>query len=210
MRTAGRAARRKPATTGQRRLGLEEGKGLLRGARQLSSPNCDDRPAGVAPELIVIHGISLPPGQFGGPHIDHLFTNALDPAGHDYFRAIAGVKVSSHLLIRRTGEVVQYVPLQRRAWHAGKSSYRGRQQCNDFSVGIELEGTDDRPYSSAQYRRLATVIRLLRRKVPSLAKAPVVGHSDIAPGRKTDPGPVFDWPRLQTLLAPKPRRARKP
>jgi AmpD protein len=160
----------------------------------------------VAPELIVIHGISLPPGRFGGPHIDHLFTNALDPAAHDYFKDLAGLRVSSHLLIRRTGEVVQYVPLHRRAWHAGKSSYRGRQQCNDFSVGIELEGTDDRPYSTAQYRRLATVIRLLRRGVPSLAAAPIVGHSDVAPGRKTDPGPAFDWTRLRTLLDPPAQR----
>lgn len=206
-----RASARQRASTRQRRLGLEPGNGLLRGARQLPSPNCDDRPAGVGPELIVIHGISLPPGQFGGPHIDHLFTNELDPAGHDYFRDIAGIKVSSHLLIRRTGEVVQYVPLHRRAWHAGKSSYRGRQQCNDFSVGIELEGTDDEPYSTAQYRRLATVIRVLRRGLPSLAAAPIVGHSDVAPGRKTDPGPAFDWPRLQRLLAPRagrPRRSR--
>jgi len=190
------------------RLGLEPGNGLLRGVRQMPSPNCDDRPAGVAPELIVIHGISLPPGQFGGPHIDHLFTNALDPAGHDYFQEIAGLRVSSHLLIRRTGEVVQYVPLHRRAWHAGKSSYRGRHQCNDFSVGIELEGTDVHPYTSAQYRRLAAVIRLLRRGVPSLAVAPVVGHSDVAPGRKTDPGPAFDWARLHQLLEPGPGRRR--
>lgn len=194
------------AVARQRRLALEPGNGLLRGARHLPSPNCDDRPDGVVPELIVIHGISLPPGEFGGPHIDHLFTNALDPSGHAYFRAIAGLMVSSHLLIRRTGEVVQYVPLHRRAWHAGKSSYRGRQQCNDFSVGIELEGTDDQPYSSAQYRRLAALIRVLRRGVPSLAAAPIVGHSDVAPGRKTDPGPAFDWQRLHKLLAPRAAR----
>ncbi len=209
MRPAGRASTGKRGATRLHRLGLEPGNGLLRGARQLPSPNCDDRPVGMSPELIVIHGISLPPGQFGGPHIDHLFTNALDPAGHDYFRDIAGLKVSSHLLIRRTGEVVQYVPLHRRAWHAGKSSFRGRHQCNDFSVGIELEGADDQPYSAAQYRRLATVIRVLRRGVPSLASAPIVGHSDVAPGRKTDPGLAFDWPRLHRLLGP-PRPARKP
>jgi N-acetyl-anhydromuramoyl-L-alanine amidase len=212
MSAGARAATRKTAAPRRGRLGLEPGNGLLRGARYLPSPNCDDRPDGVAPELIVIHGISLPPGRFGGPHIDHLFTNVLDPAGHDYFRDIAGLKVSSHLLIRRTGEVVQYVPLHRRAWHAGKSSYRGRQQCNDFSVGIELEGTDDQPYSGAQYRRLATVIRVLRRGLPSLAAAPIVGHSDVAPGRKTDPGPAFDWPRLHKLIAPRARHqpARKP
>ena len=171
------------------------------------SPNCDDRPAGVLPALIVVHGISLPPGQFGGPYIDQLFTNTLDPAGHPYFQEIAGLKVSSHLLIRRSGDVVQYVPLPRRAWHAGKSSYRGRHRCNDFSVGIELEGTDDQAYTQAQYRRLATVIRVLRRGVPSLAQAPIVGHSDVAPGRKTDPGSAFDWARLRALLMP--RRARR-
>ncbi|MEO7387637.1 MAG: 1,6-anhydro-N-acetylmuramyl-L-alanine amidase AmpD [Gammaproteobacteria bacterium] len=197
----GRRAASNPRHVARRhRLALDPVNGLLRGARQRPSPNCDDRPAGVVPELIVIHGISLPPGQFGGPHIDHLFTNRLNPAGHDYFRGVAGIKVSSHLLIRRTGEVVQYVPLHRRAWHAGKSSFRGRHRCNDFSVGIELEGTDDRPYTAAQYRRLATAIRILRRGVPSLAAAAIVGHSDVAPGRKTDPGPAFDWPRLRRLL----------
>ena len=159
-------------------------------------------------ELFIVHGISLPPGQFGGPHIDALFTNRLDPAGHPYFREIAGLKVSSHLLIRRNGEVVQYVPVHRRAWHAGKSCYQGRERCNDFSVGIELEGADDWPYTGAQYRRLATVIRVLRRDVPSLRTAPVVGHSDVAPGRKTDPGPAFDWVRLRSLLAPRARARR--
>ena len=197
------------AGTGTRshRLGLEAATGLLRGAVQVPSPNCDDRPAGALPALIVIHGISLPPGQFGGPYIDQLFTNTLDPAGHPYFRAIAGLTVSSHLLIRRSGDVVQYVPLTRSAWHAGKSSFRGRQRCNDYSVGIELEGTDDRAYTAAQYRRLARVIRVLQRGVPSLAEAPSVGHSDIAPGRKTDPGPAFDWARLRALV--KPRTARR-
>jgi len=206
MRTPARGAAGKQRRVRQGRLGLDPGSGLLRGARQLPSPNCDDRPGGVLPELIVIHGISLPPGRFGGPYIDHLFTNALDPSVHDYFRDIAAMRVSSHLLIRRSGEVVQYVPLDRRAWHAGKSSYRGRQQCNDFSIGIELEGTDDQPYTAAQYRRLATVLRVLRRGVPSLARAPIVGHSDVAPGRKTDPGPAFDWTRLRQLLGPRPRQ----
>ena len=156
----------------------------------------------------MIHGISLPPGKFGGPYIDQLFTGRLDPSGHPFFREVAGLKVSSHLLIRRSGEVVQYVPLHRRAWHAGKSRHQGRERCNDFSVGIELEGTDDRPYTGAQYRRLATVIRVLRRGMPSLATAPVVGHSDVAPGRKTDPGPAFDWRRLRKLLAPRTSRPR--
>lgn len=185
------------------------GSGLVRGARQVPSPNCDDRPRGVLPELIVIHGISLPPGRFGGPWIDDLFTNGLDPGAHPYFRDIAGLRVSTHLLIRRGGELVQYVPLHRRAWHAGESSYRGRPRCNDFSVGIELEGTDDRPYTAAQYRRLAALIRVLRQSVPSLATAPLAGHSDIAPGRKTDPGPAFDWQRLRGLLRAPPSRARR-
>ena len=157
---------------------------------------------------MVIHGISLPPGQFGGPHIDELFTNTLDPLGHPYFRDLAGIRVSSHLLIRRNGEVVQYVPLHRRAWHAGKSSFRGRDRCNDYSVGIELEGADSTPYTQAQYRRLATVIRLLRRRLPTLATAPIVGPSEIAPGRKTDPGVAFDWPHLRQRLAPRTARRR--
>ena len=181
---------------------------MLQGVRQLSSPNCDDRPAGAVAELIVVHGISLPPGRFGGPYVDQLFTNRLDVIRHPSFREIAALKVSSHLFIRRNGDVVQYVPLLRRAWHAGKSSFRGRERCNDFSIGIELEGTDDLPYTAAQYRRLATAIRLLRRAVPTLAAAPVVGHSDVAPGRKTDPGPAFDWTRLHQLLAPATRRRR--
>ena len=197
-----------PIRARRRRLGLKAGEGVLQGARQLSSPNCDDRPPGAVPELIVVHAISLPPGKFGGPYVDQLFTNRLDAAGHPSFREIVGMKVSSHLFIRRNGDVVQYVPLNRRAWHAGKSSFRGRERCNDFSIGIELEGTDDLPYSAAQYRRLATVIRLLRRRVQTLAAAPVVGHSDIAPGRKTDPGPAFDWVRLHKLLAPATRRRR--
>lgn len=199
---------RTPTRSPYRRLGLDAGTGLLRGARHQSSPNCDDRPAGVVPDLIVVHGISLPPGQFGGPYIHRLFTNTLDPTDHPSFREIAGLKVSSHLLIRRAGDVVQFVPLSRRAWHAGKSSFEGRQRCNDFSVGIELEGADDTPYTQAQYRRLATVIRILQRGVPSLAKAAIVGHSDIAPGRKTDPGPVFSWTELRKLLAPRTARRR--
>lgn len=197
-----------PIRARRRRLGLKAGTDVLQGARQLRSPNCDDRPAGAAAELIVVHGISLPPGRFGGPYVDQLFTNRLDAARHPSFREIAGLKVSSHLFIRRNGDVVQYVPLLRRAWHAGKSSFRGRERCNDFSIGIELEGTDDLPYTTAQYRRLATTIRLLRRAVPTLAAAPVVGHSDVAPGRKTDPGPAFDWARLHQLLAPATRRRR--
>lgn len=195
------------------RLGLDVASGLVRGARQVPSPHQDDRPDGAEPTLIIIHGISLPPGFFGGTAIDELFSGRLDTADHPYFLQLAGLKVSSHLLIRRQGEVVQYVPLHRRAWHAGESAWRGQRRCNDFSIGIELEGVDDLPYAPEQYRRLATVIRLLRRRLPSLAQAEIVGHSDVAPGRKTDPGPSFDWPRLRRMLArgaTGQRRAKKP
>ncbi len=175
--------------------------GLIATARQVPSPNCDERPADMAPELIVIHGISLPPGEFGGPWIDALFTNTLDPAAHPYFQEIHQLRVSSHLLIRRDGELVQYVPLHRRAWHAGASSHCGRERCNDFSIGIELEGTDELPYTPVQYQMLGTLIAALRAAYPALAAGQIAGHSDIAPGRKTDPGPCFDWPRLYALLA---------
>ena len=181
--------------------------GWLAGARRRPSPNHDDRPGGCVPDLIVVHGISLPPGEFGGPWIDQLFTNTLDPAAHPYFREVAGLRVSAHFLIRRDGEVVQYVPVTHRAWHAGESRHGNRERCNDFSIGIELEGTDDIPYTAAQYRRLATLVRALRAGVPSLRDAPLVGHSDIAPDRKTDPGPAFDWRRLHKLLD-RPRTAR--
>lgn len=148
------------------------------------------------PDLIVVHGISLPAGEFGGPWIDALFTNTLDPAAHPAFADLAGLRVSAHVLIRRNGELVQYVPFTRRAWHAGASSHCGRDCCNDFSVGIELEGTDSVPYEPVQYAVLARLVRALREWAPSLAAAPVVGHSDVAPGRKTDPGPAFDWGRF--------------
>lgn len=174
--------------------------GIIRPARQQPSPNCDARPPGVQPDLIVIHGISLPPGEFGGPWIDALFTNTLDPAAHPYFQAIHPLRVSSHLLIRRDGELVQYVPFHLRAWHAGVSCFGERECCNDFSVGIELEGSDDVPYAPAQYQVLGAVIAALRAAYPSLAVGQIAGHSDIAPGRKTDPGPCFDWPRLYALL----------
>lgn len=170
--------------------------GLVAGARQVPSPNSDERPAGVLPDLIVVHGISLPAGEFGGPWIDALFTNALDAGAHPSFAGIAPLRVSAHLLVRRDGTLVQYVPLTRRAWHAGVSSHCGRDACNDFSIGIELEGADDVPYEPVQYRVLAGLVAALRRACPSLVHAPVVGHSDIAPGRKSDPGPSFDWGRL--------------
>lgn len=172
--------------------------GLLLGARQVASPNCDERPDGTEPELIVIHGISLPPGQYGGSWIDALFTNTLDPGAHPYFAGIHQLRVSSHLLIRRDGEVVQYVPFHRRAWHAGASQFEGRERCNDFSIGIELEGCDEKPYEPVQYARLAGVIVALEQAYPRISRERLVGHSDIAPGRKTDPGPAFRW---TTLLA---------
>ncbi|MEZ5543214.1 MAG: 1,6-anhydro-N-acetylmuramyl-L-alanine amidase AmpD [Pseudomonadota bacterium] len=172
----------------------------LRDVRQLQSPNCDARPAGCAPELIVIHGISLPPGCYGGDAIDRLFTNCLDPDAHPYFRDIAGLRVSSHVLIRRDGEVIQYVPFDQRAWHAGDSCFQGRRACNDFSIGIELEGQDEDPYTPVQYERLGAVTRALLRTYPGLSRQAIAGHSDIAPGRKTDPGPAFDWADFHARL----------
>lgn len=182
------------------KLRVDTTTGLIETACQVPSPNCDERPDGTQPDLIVIHGISLPPGEFGGPWIDALFTNTLDPAAHPYFQDIHQLRVSSHLLIRRDGELVQYVPLHRRAWHAGASSHCGRERCNDFSIGIELEGSDDLPYTPLQYQVLGEVVAALRAAYPLLATGQIVGHSDIAPGRKTDPGPCFDWPRLYALL----------
>jgi N-acetyl-anhydromuramoyl-L-alanine amidase len=179
---------------------LDQTTGLIREARVVVSPNCDDRPADCHPSLIVVHGISLPPGQFGGPWIDRLFTNSLPASAHPYFAAIADVRVSAHFLIRRDGELVQYVPVNNRAWHAGESSHAGRTCCNDFSIGIELEGEDSTPYENAQYDCLARLLRTLRATIDSLAHADVVGHSDIAPGRKTDPGEAFDWQELHARL----------
>lgn len=180
--------------------GVDAKSGLLRGVRQVPSPNFDARPDGILPELIVVHGISLPPNQFGGPWIDRLFTNTLPPDEHPYFATISQLKVSSHALIRRDGEVVQYVPFHQRAWHAGASSYQGRERCNDFSIGIELEGADETPYEPAQYRMLSAVILELCAAYSSLSLSHIAGHSDIAPERKTDPGPAFDWQRLYALL----------
>jgi AmpD protein len=185
------------AGSGREYLDVDPATGMAVGARSVPSPNCDERPPGVAPELIVVHGISLPPGEFGGPWIDQLFTNTLAPGLHPYFASLAGLRVSAHALVRRDGEVVQYVPFTRRAWHAGESSWRGRPRCNDFSIGIELEGTDAMPYSDAQYTALARLVAALLTAYPSLDAEALAGHSDIAPGRKTDPGPAFDWPRLR-------------
>jgi AmpD protein len=166
--------------------------------RIVDSPNQDARPPGVEVSLVVLHSISLPPGEYGGEHIERLFTNRLDPAAHPYFREVHALKVSAHFLIRRDGEVVQFVPVERRAWHAGASAWRGRSRCNDFSVGIELEGADDAPFEDAQYRELAELIARLAASVPLQA---IAAHSEIAPGRKTDPGTRFDWTRLLTALA---------
>jgi AmpD protein len=173
---------------------------LLATVRQVLSPHFDARPTGVTPELIVLHGISLPPGEFGGPWIDQLFCGNLPPAAHPYFATLKDARVSAHLLVDRAGSVTQYVPFQARAWHAGASSYQGRAACNDFSIGIELEGTDEAPYTEAQYRTTAALIAALCASYPTLSHERIVGHSDIAPGRKTDPGPAFDWRRLRAEL----------
>jgi AmpD protein len=154
----------------------------------------------MVPELLVVHGISLPPGEFGGPWIDRLFTGTLPAEAHPYFREIAATRVSAHALIRRAGEIVQYVPFGERAWHAGASQYRGRAACNDFSVGVELEGTDDTPYTDAQYEALTALTAALLATYASLSAEAITGHSDVAPGRKEDPWPTFDWPRFRALL----------
>ncbi len=169
-----------------------DAEGLAEGAEYIPSPNRDERPAGAAVELLVIHNISLPPGVFGGDAVIDLFLNRLDPRAHPYYETIATLRVSAHFFIRRDGALLQFVPCGMRAWHAGQSSWRGRERCNDFSIGIELEGSDDLAYSDAQYDRLAVLARALHARYPIVASA---GHCDIAPGRKTDPGPLFDWHR---------------
>ena len=174
--------------------------GLIQGADYISSPNCDARPEGINPELIVVHSISLPPNQFGGPEITQLFTNCLDPEQDPYFREIESLKVSAHALIRRDGSIIQYVPFNQRAWHAGVSKFRERTACNDFSIGIELEGSDFTAYTISQYAALAGLIKGLWLAYPSLSERNVVGHNEIAPGRKTDPGPYFMWKSLNRLL----------
>jgi AmpD protein len=174
---------------------------LIVGVRYAPSPNFDERPESVPLSLVVVHNISLPPNEFGGPYIEQLFTNQLDPSVHPYFEEIKDHKVSAHILIRRDGEIVQFVPFNNRAWHAGESKYKGCENCNDFAIGIELEGADETPYEEHQYLVLATLIDSLRMAYPSLSKEDIVGHSDIAPGRKTDPGLAFNWQNLHELLA---------
>jgi AmpD protein len=171
--------------------------GRIESVPYVASPNCDERPAGCGVELIVIHAISLPPGEFGGAGIVDLFTNRLDPAAHPYYAAVAGLKVSCHFLIRRDGEMIQFVPCGKRAWHAGVSSWKDRDRCNDYSIGVELEGTDDVPFEDAQYETLAALTRALAARYEI---ADIVGHGDVAPGRKTDPGPHFDWGRYRAML----------
>ena len=169
--------------------------GWLSGVRHVPSPHFNHRPENATPRLLVVHNISLPPGEFGGPWIDALFTGTLDPEAHPYFVGIAHLRVAAHCLIRRDGEIVQYVSFDKRAWHAGASCWQGEENCNDFSIGIELEGTDTLAYTAAQYQALQAVSRLLMQHYP-ITPAHIAGHCDIAPERKTDPGPAFDWARF--------------
>lgn len=162
-------------------------------ATRVPSPNYSERPDPAGISLLVIHNISLPPGVFGGPHINELFCNRLDGSAHPYFAGICDLRVSAHVLIQRDGTVVQFVPFDKKAWHAGKSCFEGREECNDFSIGIELEGTDDVPFTPIQYEHLASITKALLLSYPALNTQRITGHADIAPGRKTDPGPCFDW-----------------
>jgi N-acetyl-anhydromuramoyl-L-alanine amidase len=168
------------------------------GLRRVPSPNQDERPQGSEITLLLLHAISLPPGEYGGDAIERLFTNRLDPKAHPYFDEIAGLEVSSHFLVRRDGALLQFVPAHMRAWHAGASAWRGRSRCNDFSIGVELEGADDSAFEDAQYASLRELVHVLRAGLPL---RDIAAHSEVAPGRKTDPGPHFDWPRLLSALA---------
>lgn len=174
--------------------------GLVENVQYIASANMDERPVDTGIDLLVIHSISLPPGEYGGPWIEKLFTNTLPADEHPYFKEIHELKVSSHVLIRRDGTVQQFVPFYQRAWHAGQSCYQGRETCNDFSIGIELEGTDDSAFEEIQYQQLAKLINALTRSYPNISQNSLTGHSDIAPGRKTDPGTGFDWDKLRQLL----------
>jgi AmpD protein len=180
-------------------LKLDPATGLVPGARYVMSPNCDERPGGAMPEVLVIHAISLPPEQFGGPEIEQLFCNVLDHEAHPYFDGIRDIEVSAHFLIRRDGELVQFVPTHLRAWHAGQSCCEGRSRVNDFSIGIELEGSDNMPFEDEQYMVLAQLVCAMMSAYPAITPRRLYGHADISPGRKTDPGPYFDWTRLRRL-----------
>lgn len=184
-------------------LGSLDLNGILSGAQQVPSPNFDERPEGAAVTLLVVHNISLPPGEFGGEGVCGLFTNTLDFGAHPYYETLRGLKVSAHFLVLRDGGLVQFVACSKRAWHAGESNWRGQECCNDFSIGVELEGVDDQTYADAQYQRLAEIAALLHRRYPLVD---IVGHADISPGRKTDPGPAFDWGHARTLFSRFARR----
>jgi AmpD protein len=173
---------------------------LLTHTRHAPSPYCDARPENTAIDLLVIHSISLPPNQFGNHFIEEFFCGRLNPDLHPYFLTIKDLRVSAHLLIRRSGEIIQFVPFSKRAWHAGQSFFKDKTQCNDFSIGIELEGCDDLPFEPIQYQQLALVSQLLQQNYPAITRERIVGHSDIAPGRKTDPGPFFDWQHFDCLF----------
>jgi AmpD protein len=179
---------------------IDAARGRIRGVAFVPSPNFDARPAGMEISLLVVHAISLPPGEFGGPWVEDLFCNRLDPAAHPYFEEIRELRVSAHAFIGRDGSLTQFVSLLDRAWHAGVSSFEGRSRCNDFSIGVELEGTDEAAYEEVQYEALAALARALMRVYPAITPERIVGHSDVSPGRKTDPGPAFDWQRLRRRL----------
>ena len=176
--------------------------GILQGATQIASPNFNARPVDTEIQLIVIHNISLPPSQFGGGYIQQFFQNQLDWSIHPYFQTIEGMQVSAHLLILRTGEVIQFVNFNDRSWHAGRSSYLAQKECNDYSIGIELEGSDDLPFEIEQYQALVEIVTVLRQAYPKIQNH-IAGHSDIAPKRKTDPGLYFDWKLFRQLLSEK-------
>jgi N-acetyl-anhydromuramoyl-L-alanine amidase len=180
---------------------IDQQTGRLTQAQWIPSPNCDARPPGITIDLLVIHNISLPPGEFGGSWINDLFQNNLDVTAHPYFAHLCGLRVSSHFLIRRDGGLIQYVSLHQRAWHAGLSNFQGRTQCNDFSIGIELEGTDNISFTSPQYDTLVALTQELMTYYPAITQDRIIGHSDIAPGRKTDPGPTLDWNHYRSALA---------
>ena len=175
--------------------------GLLQGVRYAASPNWDERPVAMRPEVLIIHAISLPPGEFGGPYVEQLFLNHIDPQGHPSFEGLQDLKVSAHVFLRRDGEIIQFVPLHGRAWHAGESLVEGRTRVNDFSIGIELEGDDDTAFEEIQYQVLAQLTHVIQQAYPEITAERLYGHSDIAPERKTDPGPFFDWVHYRTLLA---------
>ncbi|MBL3826877.1 MULTISPECIES: 1,6-anhydro-N-acetylmuramyl-L-alanine amidase AmpD [unclassified Marinobacter] len=189
----------RPSASGTDGNSLRE-TGRISFARWTPSPNFGPRPDGAGISLLVVHNISLPPGQFGGREIEDFFCNQLDHSAHPYFKTIEGVQVSAHLLIRRDGALVQFVSLLDRAWHAGRSCFEGQEECNDFSIGIELEGTDDTPYTTEQYRMLAKVADLIMTAWPDVTANRITGHCDIAPGRKSDPGPAFDWQFFRAAL----------